>query len=152
MALPGRKPPQAGDTPRHRVEPVHDWTDVPDVPFAGPWPVDLPEGRVIVTKDGPIDVDLQPETRAWWETIKTMPHAVLWTESDWQFAKATAIVADMGFCGGVGAMTELRQREKTLGTTHEARMGLRIRYVDPVGGEKAGKLAEVRTIDSVTDL
>lgn len=149
MGLPGRKP--AASAPRHRVQPVHDWTDVPDVPFTGPWPVELPDGRTIVTKDGQEWVELQAATVSWWETIRTMPHCVLWTESDWQFAVATAIVADMAFCGGVGAMTELRQREKTLGTTHEARIGLRIRYTDPAGGDKT-QLAEVRTIDGIADL
>lgn len=149
VALPGRKP--AASAPRHRVQPVHDWTEVPDVPFTGPWPLEIPTMRTIVTKDGPVREYLLDETRQWWETIRAMPHCVLWTESDWQFAVATAIVADMAFCGGVGAMTELRQREKTLGTTHEARIGLRIRYTDPGGGDKT-QLAEVRTIDGIADL
>lgn len=150
MALPGRKP--ADSAPRHRVKPVHGWIEVLDVPFEGPWPVELPGERTIVTKDGQELVDLQDATREWWETIRAMPHVVLWTLSDWQFALTTAYVADMAFCGGANAMSELRQREKTLGTTHEARMGLRIRYIDPAGGEDSTQLAEVRTIDGITDL
>ncbi len=43
----------------------------------------------------------------------------------------TAIVAAAFHSGSVAAAAELRQREKILGTTLDARRDLRIRYVDP---------------------
>jgi hypothetical protein len=59
-----------------------------------------------------------------------MPHCVLWYPSDWQFALDTAMVHASAAHGSVSAMGELRQREKIMGTTVDARRDLRIRYVD----------------------
>lgn len=146
----GRKPAQG--TPRHRVKPTHDWVDVPDVPFEGPWPVELPDSRTIITSEGPLENPLQPVTRGWWETLKRMPHCVLWTHSDWQFALTSAIVCDAAVLGIASAMTELRAREKVMGTTIEARMALRIRYIDPEGGVTAKPVKEVGTLATVTSL
>jgi hypothetical protein len=60
-----------------------------------------------------------------------MPHASLWTEADWQFALDTAEVAAAFHDGDTKMAVELRQREKILGTTLDARRDLRIRYVEP---------------------
>lgn len=78
-----------------------------------------------------------------------MPHCRLWTESDWEFALETAMVADALFYGRTSAATELRQREKVLGTTVDSRRDLRIRYV-----ESAGEVddAEVTRLDDFRDL
>lgn len=77
-------------------------------------------------------------TRQWWRTVSRVPHAVLWTASDWQFALATALVADDFHHGPTTAAVELRQREKILGVTGDARRDLRIRYVPPVDDDPAG--------------
>ncbi|HEX5119830.1 MAG TPA: hypothetical protein VFW65_31985 [Pseudonocardiaceae bacterium] len=70
------------------------------------------------------------ETRKWWRTVSRMPHCVLWTDADWRFAMDTAVVAAAFHAGDVRVANELRQREKLLGTTGDARRDLRIRYVD----------------------
>lgn len=70
------------------------------------------------------------ETRKWWRTVSRMPHCVLWNESDWQFALDTAMVAAAFHSGDARVANELRQREKIMGTTADARRDLRIRYVD----------------------
>lgn len=72
------------------------------------------------------------ETLRWWETVSHMPHCVLWTDADWRFAIDSALVAATLHCGDVRAAAELRQREKIMGTTGDARRDLRIRYVDAV--------------------
>ena len=115
MAVPGTKP---SDGPkRFTGPPTHQWVDVPDVPYAGPRP------RLPLR-------DWHPSTRRWWATVSKMPHCVLWAASDWEFAITTALVADAFFAtGSAGAAVELRQREKLLGTTLDARRDLRIRYV-----------------------
>ena len=147
MAVAGRKPAASGQT-RHRVKPSTDWTEVPNVPYSGERP-ELPTTRTVLTREGQEQVQLQELTARWWESITTMPHCVLWTDSDWMFALTTATVADAAFCGIASAATELRNREKVLGTTVEYRRDLRIRYVDSVVKEK---LAEVANIADYRDL
>jgi len=112
----GRKPKAEH---RHRVRPVHEWAEVPDIEF----------------EDGPElpPVRQWPElTRQWWEAVSRMPHCVLWTESDWRFAIDTAVVAAAFHNGDLKQAAELRQRERVLGMTAGARLDLRIRYVEPV--------------------
>ncbi|WP_148083709.1 hypothetical protein [Micromonospora sp. Llam0] len=120
---------------RHRVPAVHDWVEVPNLPFDGDRP-SLPVRMVRVQVD-----DKPPAwetrrgswpaaTRRWWETVSTMPHCRLWTSSDWQYALDTAEV-HARFAEGATGATEVRIREKALGTTVDARRDLRIRYVDP---------------------
>jgi hypothetical protein len=69
-------------------------------------------------------------TRKWWTVLTRMPHCTLWSESDWQYAVETSLVADMFFYGDRNAATELARREKVLGTTVDSRRDLRIRYVE----------------------
>lgn len=137
MALPGRRPtgkPTVDRNPR-----VHDWTEVPDVPFKGEkLPARRPDGRA-----------WPKETRRWWAAVSTMPHCVTWRDSDWSFALDTALIAARFHEGDDKAAAELRIREKTLGTTHESRMGLRFRYVDPA---PAGPAAEVTHLADYRDL
>lgn len=71
-----------------------------------------------------------PETRRWWAAVSTMPHAALWTGSDWQAAIDTAYLHARVTLGGLRHLTELRVRERALGLTADARRDLRIRYVD----------------------
>lgn len=59
-----------------------------------------------------------------------MPHCVLWSDSDWDFAIDSLEVAARFYDGNDKAAGELRQREKYIGTTLDYRRDLRIRYVD----------------------
>lgn len=147
--MPGRKPKASGQT-RHRNKATHEWIEVVNVPFDGKPPVRPPgKRRTLLGDGGVVELALHPLTRQWWRRISTMPHCRLWTASDWQFAVETALVADALFYGRTTAATELRQREKVLGTTVDARRDLRIKYVDPPEPEAAG---EVTRLDDYRDL
>jgi len=62
-----------------------------------------------------------------------MPHCALWSESDWLFAVDSASTAALYHeTGDMRASSELRQRERVLGVTADARRDLRIRYVPEV--------------------
>lgn len=107
--------------------PNADWTDVPNRPFEGTSP-DLPKlaarqkYHVLVT--------------TWWEMVRSMPHCVRWTPTDWQYAVETALLKHFFWTDAANgevkttAATEIRRREDNMGTTEEARRKLRIRYVD----------------------
>ena len=146
----GRKPPTG--TPRHNVKPVHEWVEVENTPFTGPWPFRIPRGYQVSTRDGIMQRGFLDVTKRWWETIRTMPHCVLWEKSDWMFAISTVHVAEQAFLGVASAATELRSREKIMGTTVDARRDLRIRYVDELTGEEAEPEEEERTLAAVVDL
>ena len=131
MPVAGRKPKPDGQK-RNRVKPVHDWTEVPDTPYEGQHP-DPPEG-----------VQLPAGAERWWSTLVRMPHCVLWADSDWTFALDTLLLAVAFHSGDLKVATELRQREKVLGTTADARRDLRIRYVDGDAAEvEGGKVASI---------
>lgn len=147
MAVAGRKPAASGQT-RHRVKPSTEWTEVPNIPYSGEVP-DLADERTIVTREGQEQVPLQALTRQWWKSISSMPHCILWAPSDWMFALTTATVADAAFCGISSAATELRNREKVMGTTVEYRRDIRIRYVDAAVKVES---AEVTNIADYRDL
>lgn len=133
MSPAGRKPNE-GAPVRHKVRPVHQWFDVPDVPFEGDVPA-LP-------KTQPGQPSWPTATKHWWESISRMPHCILWHDSDWQFALDTALVAAAFHRGDEkSAATELRRREKVMGTTLEARRNLRIRYVEVQDESQAGVTA-----------
>lgn len=128
MAVPGRTPSEKSvNRNPSRVES----REFVDTPFMGPWPVDLPESRTIVTRDGQITVALQPATRRWFEEVKHLPHAIAWDEAMWGFVVDTAVnVVDSANCGIASAMTEQRQREAgEILKTHEARFKSRVKYV-----------------------
>lgn len=92
----------------------------------------MPRSRFVVDRDGKrVSLGLCPQTAAWWRDVSSMPHCVLWAASDWRFAIETAFVADMLFQGDRAAASELRLRERVMGTTIDARRDLRIRYVAP---------------------
>ena len=129
MPVAGRKPKPDGQK-RNRVKPVHDWDEVIDVPF---------EGRRLSFR-------ARKRTAEWWAGVSTMPHCVLWSESDWQFALDTALLHAEFDRGEVKLAAELRMREKVMGTTVDFRRDLRIRYVS-AGAEPA----EV-TAGAVTDM
>jgi hypothetical protein len=120
MPVAGRKPKPEGQRRNHH-KPTHDWVEVPNVPFEG--------GPKLPRRKG----GWPAFTKRWWETVSAMPHCVLWAPADWQFALDTALIAAEFHEGGVRVATELRQREKVLGTTMDARRDLRIRYVEVQG-------------------
>ena len=123
MPVTGTKPKPEGQAV-HRNKPAFEWTEVPDVPFTdGPrLPFRTPNG------------DRWPDwTRKWWTAISRLPQCALWNEGDWQYAMDTAVVAaTFHSTTSMAAAAELRNREKILGTTMDARRDLRIRYVPAV--------------------
>lgn len=128
MPVPGRKPKAQTRSPQRTT---HDYVEVEAVPYSGARP-DLPTSRRVMLPFGNVaDIELHDMTRAWWETLTRMPHCILWSDSDWQFAIATALVADAFYYGHGPSATELARRERVLGTTVDSRRDLRIRYVDP---------------------
>ena len=142
MPVSGPKPTGrqlfTGNTPRT------EWLDVPNVPYTGTRP-ELPTSRLVMNPKGELqEFPIESRTRDWWDAITTMPHCVLWQPSDWQFALDTAMVHADACHGKTTAMGELRQREKIMGTTVDARRDLRIRYVEPE--------SETLQIAVVTDL
>lgn len=140
MPVAGRKPKPAGQAV-NRTKPTHDWTEVVDTPFKdGPkLPTKRPDGRA-----------WPAWTKRWWNVVRAMPHCALWTQSDWEFAFDTAeLKAKFHTEGGTGLATEIRNRERVLGTTADYRRDLRIRYVEAVEQDAP---AEVTNLDDYRDL
>lgn len=134
MPVEGRKPKPDGQK-RNRHQPTYDWLEVPNEPFSsGPkLPSRRTEGRAWPAR-----------TKQWWSAISTMPHCVLWTPTDWEFAIDTALVAAEFHAGDTRAAAELRQRERLLGSTLDSRRDLRIRYVDQA--EEPNEMAGVTSM------
>lgn len=113
--------PVAGPKPKeqhvHRVPPVHEWTEVPNVPYRGRRPR-LPE-------------DTPQATREWWDDVTRLPHCALWHKGDWRYALDTARVHGAFVSGDMTRAAEVRLRERHMGTTTDALRDLRIRYVEP---------------------
>ena len=134
MAVAGAKPKEDRSQIRHRVPPVHDWTEVVDEPFVGAPALPPRDESASTSYERPRGVDAidWPEsTKRWYRTISTMPHAGLWSAADWQYvfdvAEAHARFAE-GW-KGCASGAELRMREKLLGNTMDSRRDLRIRYI-----------------------
>jgi len=118
----GRRAEPDRSSVRNRV-PLKAYHDIPNVPFA--------KGR---RRNLPTDRFWPEATVAWWKALRIMPHCALWTETDWQFALTTAMLHAQVWGEEkvpAGIPGELRQRERAMGCTDEARRGLRIRYIDP---------------------
>ena len=120
--------PKDAETRRNRTPLVHQWVDVPDVPCDGPALERLRPDRTWF-----------PVTLAWWEAIRTMPHASLWSITDWMFAAETAMLVEQINCGEGGLtasiMGQLTRRELEMGMTEPSRRQQRIRYVKQVEAE-----------------
>ena len=119
MPVRGTKTKPAGQA-QNRTKPVHVWLEVPDLPFDGEVP-ELPD------REGGWSARALRKWAAW----SSMPHCRLWSMTDWDFAIDALEVAERFYAGDRAAATELRNREKLLGTTLDFRRDLRIRYVDP---------------------
>ena len=129
MPTSGRKPKE-GPKLGHSPTLGHEWVQVPNKPYAGKKPA-LPASRTVTDRDGKKSkVKLEERTKAWWRSISSMPHCVLWTATDWEFALATAFLVDMYYSGDRAAGAEVRLRERIIGATADSRRDLRIRYVD----------------------
>ena len=116
MAITGPAPKDPSVRARRNKETI-EWTDVPDEPYTGP-SLDLPDGY-----------EWNPGARAWWESTRQVPHAVLWSASDWMFALETAFVVNEMWAGNVERAAEVRQRSAKLALTREDRLKQRLRYV-----------------------
>jgi hypothetical protein len=117
VPVPGRKPKAPGQAVTRHAS-THDWTEVADCPFDG-----------AVPKLPPRKGGWPARTRRKWAAWSSMPHCSLWSESDWDFAIDTLEVAARFHDGDARLATELRNRERVLGTTVDYRRDLRIRYV-----------------------
>jgi hypothetical protein len=150
MPITGRKP-KPPDQRRNRVPPRHDWVEVPNVPFEGAPP--LPPFPKVFR---PFGFERNPPrnwptpTRCWWDAISRMPHCVLWDQAEWQFAMDTALVVLAFHCGELRYGKEMRDREKILGNTADARRDLRIRYVDPSTGSESDP-ADTASVTAMAD-
>lgn len=152
MPVAGAKPKNDRSQVRHRVEAVHEWTDVADVPFLGAPPLrPRATGGVSVLAVGAANSEDYPAaTQDWWRAISRMPHAALWDEAMWALAMDAAEVhartmeAWRGYSG-----SQLLAFSKQLGVTADYRRDLRIRYVKP---KAAAESAAGDAPDNVTQL
>lgn len=101
--------------------------------------------------DRPVLQEWPTETKRWWKTVSRMPHCVLWTEADWQFALDTALIAAGFHAGDMRLATELRAREKILGTTADARRDLRIRYIDSQETDESESAEDQGSVTAMAD-
>jgi len=123
MVARGGKPKPPGEAINPNRRGSLEWTEVEDVPF----------------EDGPRLPQKAPDGKAWhpwavrkWRNWRRMPHCVLWTETDWDYALDSVTLAHRMYNdGGITVAAELRIREANMGTTLDARRDLRIRYVEP---------------------
>ena len=134
MSIRGRKPAEQGVS-RNRHAPKHQWTDVEDIPFTGA--PKLPSRRSNGKSWSSTLMQL-------WAAWSSMPHCRLWSPADWQFAITTLEVAARFEDNGTAAWgAELRYRERVLGTTYDARLGMRIRYVEPAAPEPVSAIRDI---------
>jgi hypothetical protein len=141
MPVVGRKPKP--EDQRRNKNPHVEWLEVVDRPFAGA--PSLPKGRRITAALTGEEFILPwpTETKRWWRAVSRMPHCVLWSDTDWQFALDTVLIAAAFHAGDMKQAVELRQREKVMGTTLDSRRDLRIRYVEAVAEAKRPSLIAI---------
>ncbi len=73
-----------------------------------------------------------------------MPHCKLWGSAEWDFALDSLELAALMHDGESKLATELRNRERVLGTTMDFRRDLRIRYVPPkVEGDSSAEVTNI---------
>jgi len=118
MPVAGAKPKADRSQVRHRIEPVHEWTEVENVPYAGaPKLRDRATGGISVMAVGAENSSDWPQaTLDWWRDVSTMPHAKLWDAGEWRFAMDSAEIHARtmeGWRGYTGPT--LLAREKVLG-------------------------------------
>ena len=134
MPVTGRKPKPPGQAVTRHAQ-THDWVEVEDVPF----------------EDGPGLPDSRSDGRPWpgrtrdkWDAWRRMPHAKLWGPAEWDFAlDSIELAAQLHEKGAANLATELRNREKVLGTTLDYLRDLRIRYVEAATEESAAGVTNI---------
>jgi hypothetical protein len=159
VGLPGTKPVEDRSQVRRRNAPTPgtEWTDVENVLFDGPRLGDRPESSGTAI-DRPLGVDAERWPQAtldWWEDVRRMPHAALWSAADWRFARGCAEAHARFVEGwkGCASGAEIRMRETRLGMTMDSRRDLRIRYVEPKPKDEPEALpAGVISMDSYRGL
>lgn len=136
MPVGGAKPKPPGQAvTRHKQ--VHDWTEVENVPFElGP---ELPERRTNGRS-------WEDRTKRKWDAWRSMPHCKLWGPAEWDFALDSIELAALVHDGETKFSTELRNRERVLGTTLDFLRDLRIRYVEPKRANEGDSEAGVTNI------
>lgn len=140
MPVPGRKEKPDGQK-LNRNKPVHAWLEVPDLPYDGVVPR-LPQRHS--------KVPWSARAKRKWKAWSSMPHCQLWGEAEWDFAIDSLEIAERFYEGESARASELRTREKQMGTTFDYRRDLRIRYVDADALDRADEVE--REEASVTNL
>ena len=137
----GIRGPNPKPNRRNRTPLTHDWIEVEDTPnTSGP---QLPARRRNGRK-------WPAHAVARWQAWCALPHTKLWQRSDWEFALDTLeLVARANDGAAVSLLSEIRLREKAMGTTWDSRQGMRIRYVEP---SASGDVAEVMDLSGYRDL
>lgn len=159
MAMVGRKPNPDRSQVRNRAE-VAEWTEVPNVPFAGA--PKLPARHVLLSSPerSGVEVDQWTDpsawpanTKRWYRAISRMPHAVLWSDADWEqvFMSAEVHARTVEGWKGYGG-PEIRAREKMHGVNADNRRDLRIRYVDAIEPARVGRPGTVSNLDDFRSL
>lgn len=115
MPTRGRPPKDEGQR-INRVPLQHTYLTIPNVPYE----------PTAAQKRCPVP-NAHTLTKAWWAMVSTLPHARQWGEGEWAFARATCFVHE-DFITKRTLAKELRDRERAIGTTEDARRALRIRY------------------------
>lgn len=116
MAVKGRKPKPEGQAV-HRVKPIHEWIEVPNVPN---------ENAPKIPRDWP------RATQVWFNIIRKLPHTAIWGKDDWLFLFDSALV-HIEFNRrpwDTKQAVELRRRTALMGVGFDARRNLKIRYID----------------------
>ena len=135
MGLRGQRPKPPGQAVTRNPR-LHDWTAVEAVPnTTGPR---LPPRR----RNG----EPWPAwVRARWRVWSRMPHAALWQASGWDFALDTVELLARAADGDapIALLTEIRRRERALGTTWDARQTQRLRYVPPKTDGQPGPVSRL---------
>jgi hypothetical protein len=88
-----------------------------------------------------------PRDRQTWNAWSSMPHCALWRPADWEFAKTAMEIAGYVQAGETKLAAELRAWEKVMGTTMDARLSQRIRYVDPAPADSEEPATVTRIAD-----
>ncbi|MDF1909019.1 hypothetical protein PXH80_26115 [Mycolicibacterium smegmatis] len=118
---------------RHHDKPAHEWVEIENVPFekAPELPARSPAREVVDGEVAEVPRRWPAEAVRKWRAWSRMPHCVMWSEADWEFAfDSLEVAASFIETRRASLATELRNREKVLGTTADFRRDLRIRYVD----------------------
>lgn len=133
MPVGGRKPTPEG-VPKSNRHATMEWTEVENVPNEDHPP--LPEYRGL-NDDPRRDRRFRKSTRKYYMNIARLPHTALWSDTEWDFLVMTCEVRESYFDDDKKSpsyLSEMRAREKVMGTTPDYRRDIRIRYVDKVEG------------------